>query len=319
MGVILGWFWDGFGSDFSAVLELNLWRFGRGSGVPDPPPPQAVDELLAGAGAPLELREGSVGAVTVTVPWAALGTEPVRLRLSHLRLVLRPREWRCQPPVSPATSPRSQSPSPGLCHHPQCPATSPGHLPQLPVPPRASPRSVPCPPRRVSPPVPLTPRCPLGVSAGQPGAPGPGSPPPGGSQQGRAPPPEPPPLEGLEALALTIDTGDTGDTGGQRGDTARGGRGDLGGREGTQVSLGGDMGGGVLVWGCGGRTRPPHVPLRVPPLPQWPHVPNVPRCPPMSPVLRRLQVLLDEAELRVELPPQPGGGPGGALELHLPR
>ncbi|NXE03403.1 ATG2A protein, partial [Chaetorhynchus papuensis] len=127
----------------------------------------AVDELLAGAGAPLELREGSVGAVTVTVPWAALGTEPVRLRLRHLRLVLRPR---------------------------------------------------------------------------QPGAPGPGSPPPGGSQQGRDPPPEPPPLEGLEALALTIDT-----------------------------------------------------------------------------VLRRLQVLLDEAELRVELPPQPGGGPGGALELHLPR
>ncbi|NXT97018.1 ATG2A protein, partial [Buphagus erythrorhynchus] len=52
----------------------------------------AVDELLAEAGAPLELREGGVGAVTVTVPWAALGTEPVRLRLSHLRLVLRPRE-----------------------------------------------------------------------------------------------------------------------------------------------------------------------------------------------------------------------------------
>ncbi|NXV05224.1 ATG2A protein, partial [Cettia cetti] len=112
----------------------------------------AVDELLAGAGAPLELREGGVGAVTVTVPWAALGTEPVRLRLSHLRLVLRPR---------------------------------------------------------------------------QPGASGPGSPPPGGSQQGREPPPEPPPLEGLEALALTIDT-----------------------------------------------------------------------------VLRRLQVLLEDAELRVELPPQ---------------
>ncbi|NWY22495.1 ATG2A protein, partial [Aphelocoma coerulescens] len=112
----------------------------------------AVDELLAGAGAPLELREGSVGAVTVNVPWAALGTEPVRLRLSHLRLVLRPR---------------------------------------------------------------------------QPGTPGPGSPRPGELQQGRDTPPEPPPLEGLEALALTIDT-----------------------------------------------------------------------------VLRRLQVLLDEAELRVELPPQ---------------
>ncbi|NXY61824.1 ATG2A protein, partial [Callaeas wilsoni] len=127
----------------------------------------AVDELLAGTGAPLELREGGVGAVTVTVPWAALGTDPVRLRLSHLRLVLRPR---------------------------------------------------------------------------QPGGAGPGSPTPGGSQQGRDPPSEPPPLEGLEALALTIDT-----------------------------------------------------------------------------VLRRLQVLLEEAVLRVELPPQPGGGPGGTLELHLPR
>ncbi|XP_074387198.1 autophagy-related protein 2 homolog A-like isoform X3 [Zonotrichia albicollis] len=127
----------------------------------------AVDELLAAAGAPLELREGALGAVTVTVPWAQLGAEPVRLRLQRLRLVLRPRP---------------------------------------------------------------------------PGSPGPGSPPPGGAQQGRDPPPEPPPLEGLEALAVTIDT-----------------------------------------------------------------------------VLRRLQVLLELTELRLELPPQPGGGPGGALELHLPR
>ncbi|NXQ63099.1 ATG2A protein, partial [Anthoscopus minutus] len=91
----------------------------------------AVDELLAGAGAPLELHEGAIGAVTVTVPWAALGTEPVRLRLNHLRLMLRPRE---------------------------------------------SPRSHPRPP------------------------------PPRGSRQDRDPPPEPPPLEGLEALALSIDT-----------------------------------------------------------------------------------------------------------------
>ncbi|XP_066427321.1 autophagy-related protein 2 homolog A-like [Molothrus aeneus] len=127
----------------------------------------AVDELLAGAGVPLELREGGLGAVTVTVPWAQLGSEPVRLRLQRLRLVLRPRP---------------------------------------------------------------------------PGSPGPGSPPPGGSQQGRDPPQEPPPLEGLEALAVTIDT-----------------------------------------------------------------------------VLRRLQVLLEDTELRLELPPRPGGGPGGALELHLPR
>ncbi|XP_050193406.1 autophagy-related protein 2 homolog A-like [Myiozetetes cayanensis] len=53
---------------------------------------QAVDELLLGAGAPLELLEGRVGAVTVAVPWAALGTEPVTLRVTELRLLLRPRQ-----------------------------------------------------------------------------------------------------------------------------------------------------------------------------------------------------------------------------------
>ncbi|NXT37818.1 ATG2A protein, partial [Pelecanoides urinatrix] len=35
----------------------------------------AVDEVLAAAGAPLELREGCLDAVTVTVPWAALGSQ----------------------------------------------------------------------------------------------------------------------------------------------------------------------------------------------------------------------------------------------------
>ncbi|XP_054374269.1 autophagy-related protein 2 homolog A-like [Molothrus ater] len=135
----------------------------------------AVDELLAGAGVPLELREGGLGAVTVTVPWAQLGSEPVRLRLQRLRLVLRPRE---------------------------------SHR---------------------------------GTRARR-GPQGRGRPPRGGSQQGRDPPQEPPPLEGLEALAVTIDT-----------------------------------------------------------------------------VLRRLQVLLEDTKLRLELPPRPGGGPGGALELHLPR
>ncbi|NXF89942.1 ATG2A protein, partial [Eubucco bourcierii] len=52
----------------------------------------AVDEVLAEAGAPLELREGCVGSVTITVPWAALGTEPCGLRLTRLRLALGPRE-----------------------------------------------------------------------------------------------------------------------------------------------------------------------------------------------------------------------------------
>ncbi|NXY84997.1 ATG2A protein, partial [Alcedo cyanopectus] len=52
----------------------------------------AVDELLAAAGAPLELREGCVSSVTVTVPWAALATEPCALRIRGLRLALGPRE-----------------------------------------------------------------------------------------------------------------------------------------------------------------------------------------------------------------------------------
>ncbi|NXI84172.1 ATG2A protein, partial [Rhipidura dahli] len=86
----------------------------------------AVDEVLAGAGAPLELREGSVGAVTVTVPWAALGTEPVRLRLRHLRLVLRPRECRCRP-----RCPRPPPRGPG--HLPRGSVTSPRALQPPPV------------------------------------------------------------------------------------------------------------------------------------------------------------------------------------------
>ncbi|KAF1568404.1 UNVERIFIED_CONTAM: hypothetical protein FQV15_0010537, partial [Eudyptes pachyrhynchus] len=52
----------------------------------------AVDEVLAGAGAPLELREGCLAAVAVTVPWAALGSRPCRLHVTGLRLALGPRE-----------------------------------------------------------------------------------------------------------------------------------------------------------------------------------------------------------------------------------
>ncbi|NXX09286.1 ATG2A protein, partial [Larus smithsonianus] len=60
----------------------------------------AVDEVLAGLGAPLELREGCLAAVTVTVPWAALGSG-CRVTVTGLRLALGPREWRlapCHPP-----------------------------------------------------------------------------------------------------------------------------------------------------------------------------------------------------------------------------
>ncbi|NXX16133.1 ATG2A protein, partial [Podargus strigoides] len=58
----------------------------------------AVDEVLAAAGAPLEFREGAVGAVTVTVPWAALGSSACGLRVTGLRVALRPRECGGTPP-----------------------------------------------------------------------------------------------------------------------------------------------------------------------------------------------------------------------------
>ncbi|NXH21429.1 ATG2B protein, partial [Bucco capensis] len=50
----------------------------------------ALDEVLAGFGMPLELREGCVGSVTVSVPWAALGSEEccVSLSVRGLRLAL---------------------------------------------------------------------------------------------------------------------------------------------------------------------------------------------------------------------------------------
>lgn len=51
----------------------------------------AVDAELCRASVPLELLEGCVAAVAVSVPWAALGTEPCSLHVSGLRLALRPR------------------------------------------------------------------------------------------------------------------------------------------------------------------------------------------------------------------------------------
>ncbi|XP_030331315.1 autophagy-related protein 2 homolog A-like [Strigops habroptila] len=72
----------------------------------------AVDELLAAAGAPLELREGVLGSVTVTVPWAALGSRSCGLRVTGLRLALRPRQ-RGGPGAAPPSS-RRRDPPPEL-------------------------------------------------------------------------------------------------------------------------------------------------------------------------------------------------------------
>ncbi|XP_033927741.1 autophagy-related protein 2 homolog A-like [Melopsittacus undulatus] len=69
----------------------------------------AVDELLAAAGAPLELREGVLGSVTVTVPWASLGSRSCSLRVTGLRLALRPRQ-RGGPGSSPPPSARRDPP-----------------------------------------------------------------------------------------------------------------------------------------------------------------------------------------------------------------
>ncbi|XP_049648614.1 autophagy-related protein 2 homolog A isoform X2 [Accipiter gentilis] len=62
----------------------------------------AVDEVLAGAGAPLELREGCLAAVTITVPWAELGSRPCHLHVTGLRLALSPRQWGGLGPSPPA-------------------------------------------------------------------------------------------------------------------------------------------------------------------------------------------------------------------------
>lgn len=83
-------------------------------------PAQAVDEVLAGAGAPLELREGCLAAVTITVPWAELGSRPCHLHVTGLRLALSPREWALSPPApgSLVTSLRTLSHTPAFLSPP---------------------------------------------------------------------------------------------------------------------------------------------------------------------------------------------------------
>lgn len=52
---------------------------------------QAVNELLESLGAPLEIVEGFVNSITVTIPWAALVTEHCTLEITGLQITCRPK------------------------------------------------------------------------------------------------------------------------------------------------------------------------------------------------------------------------------------
>lgn len=52
---------------------------------------QAVNELLESLGAPLEIVEGFVNSITVTIPWAALVTEHCTLEVTGLQITCRPK------------------------------------------------------------------------------------------------------------------------------------------------------------------------------------------------------------------------------------
>ncbi len=52
---------------------------------------QAVNELLDSLGAPLEIVEGFVNSIAVTIPWAALVTEHCTLEVTGLQITCRPK------------------------------------------------------------------------------------------------------------------------------------------------------------------------------------------------------------------------------------
>ncbi|KAL0176318.1 hypothetical protein M9458_028648, partial [Cirrhinus mrigala] len=51
----------------------------------------AVNELLDSLGAPLEIVEGFVNSIAVTIPWAALVTEHCTLEVTGLQITCRPK------------------------------------------------------------------------------------------------------------------------------------------------------------------------------------------------------------------------------------
>lgn len=52
---------------------------------------QAVNELLESLGAPLEILEGFVSSIAVTIPWAALVTDHCTLEVTGLQITCRPK------------------------------------------------------------------------------------------------------------------------------------------------------------------------------------------------------------------------------------
>uniref|UniRef100_A0A673MS44 Autophagy-related protein 2 homolog A-like n=1 Tax=Sinocyclocheilus rhinocerous TaxID=307959 RepID=A0A673MS44_9TELE len=64
------------GSGVITEINLDVW---------------AVNELLESLGAPLEIVEGFVNSITVTIPWAALVTEHCTLEITGLQITCRPK------------------------------------------------------------------------------------------------------------------------------------------------------------------------------------------------------------------------------------
>uniref|UniRef100_A0A8C1YLM8 Autophagy related 2A n=1 Tax=Cyprinus carpio TaxID=7962 RepID=A0A8C1YLM8_CYPCA len=64
------------GSGVIREINLDVW---------------AVNELLESLGAPLEIVEGFVNSITVTIPWAALVTEHCTLEITGLQITCRPK------------------------------------------------------------------------------------------------------------------------------------------------------------------------------------------------------------------------------------
>lgn len=59
--------------------------------VTDPLFLQAVNELLESLGAPLEIVDGFVSSIAVTIPWQALLTDHCTLEVSGLQITCRPK------------------------------------------------------------------------------------------------------------------------------------------------------------------------------------------------------------------------------------
>lgn len=57
---------------------------------------QAVNELLESLGAPLEIVDGFVSSIAVTIPWQALLTDHCTLEVTGLQITCRPKYRTCK-------------------------------------------------------------------------------------------------------------------------------------------------------------------------------------------------------------------------------